>query len=81
MTIIFEGVVEYASEDGGQALIASIYEQTEPPSAPEEPGMFVRLQSWDEGGGHELARSLEGKRVRVTVEVIDQAGAAAGGAA
>jgi cold shock CspA family protein len=68
----FEGLVKYDKEDGGQALIATIYE-----GGPED--MFVRIQSWEEEDQnnpdkepeHKTAKSLEGKRVRVTIEVID----------
>lgn len=67
----FEGLVEYTKEDSGQALIATIYE-----GGPKD--MFVRIQSWetedqntDKKPEHKTARSLEGKRVRVTIEVID----------
>jgi hypothetical protein len=76
MKLVFEDVVEYVSEDGGRALIATIYGKCE--------DMFVRLQSWDnkptgedeqgyeQGFQHIQARQFEGKKVRVTVEVIDE---------
>lgn len=76
--LVLEGVVEYQSEDGGRALIADINESDDADCQ-----MFVRLQSWDEvststdeqgyeeGFKHTLARQFEGKKVRVTVEVID----------
>lgn len=73
MKVVFEDVVKYKSEDGGRALIAEI----EGKADPEDTNMFVRLQSWDDEHEvedckflHEFARKLEGKRVRVTVEVI-----------
>lgn len=57
-------------EDSGQALIAQI--------DGDDPNFFVKLQSWDESAvdtdgtvGHRIMNSLRGKRVRVTVEVID----------
>lgn len=39
-------------------------------------GLFVRIQSWDgkrgRQGGHELTHALEGKLVRVTIEVLPE---------
>lgn len=60
--IVFEGVIDYDSEDGGQALIATL---------PHFGNMFVRLQSWDETLKHAHANFLRGKTVRVTVELIN----------
>ena len=58
--------VEYEVEDGGAALIAHIENEEA------DPHFFVRLHSWnDAGDDHPTARKFEGKRVRVTVEVID----------
>lgn len=68
----FEGVVKYDSEDGGQALIATINAQDQNSS------MFVRLQSWtdgdqnsDDGPEHPEAELFRGKKVRITFEVIE----------
>lgn len=66
---VFEGVIEYDKEDGGQALIATIVDQTLNDSDTTT-GMMVRVQSWDESEQHVEARQIEGKRVRVTVEEI-----------
>lgn len=73
----FLGVVDYDKEDGGQALIATIYEQ-EGVSEDNENGMFVRIQSWHtdadelpEEERHPMAMKLAGKKVRVTIEVIE----------
>jgi len=33
-------------------------------------GLFVRVLSWDTGGAHVDIKKLEGKKGRVTVEVI-----------
>lgn len=68
MKKVFSDVVEYRSEDGGQALIADIQEEGADLTSP---GMFVRLQSWDEKYVHENAEKFRGKRVRVTVEIIE----------
>lgn len=54
------------TEDSGMAKIGSIYS----PGEDEDP-IFVRVQSWDETKRHETFNRLVGKRVRVTVEVLD----------
>lgn len=72
----FVGVVEYDEEDYGQALIATICEQEE--HSPVADAMFVRIQSWH-GNAEDLppeqrhpeAMKLAGKKVRVTIEVIE----------
>jgi hypothetical protein len=62
--------VELCREDGGQALIVT-------PDNGKERGMFLRLQSWEDSpaheqpGAHAEMMSLLGKRVRLTVEVLD----------
>jgi len=55
-------------EDGGAAIIicAQEVEQTT-----EDAGMFVRIQSWDEEAMHDDLRKFNGKRLRVTVEAIE----------
>lgn len=63
-------------EDGGQALIYS-----QDPLIETGPGadgkLFVRLQSWDDKDfqdqalAHQGMRALIGRRIRVTVEIID----------
>lgn len=60
---VFEGVVRYELEDSGQAMIAQI--------DGEDDTMFIRIQSWDETRGHKDAREFDGKKVRVTLEVIN----------
>ncbi|HPG04750.1 MAG TPA: hypothetical protein P5256_06430 [Beijerinckiaceae bacterium] len=62
-------------EDGGQALIGQIDESA-------DPAFFVRLQSWDETArgrslgdlapeAHATFRRLVGKRLRITIDIID----------
>jgi hypothetical protein len=51
-------------EDGGAARILHI----EPDDLSDV--FFVRLQSYDMTGEHTVIRQFEGKRVRVTVEVV-----------
>ena len=63
---IFENILEFeAREDGGQAIISSIHEGTETGT------MFVRVQSWDETLAHEEIKKYLGKKVRITLEVIE----------
>lgn len=61
---VTEGNVEVRYEDGGQAMIITIYSDGE-----EE--IFIRLQSWSETKTHTEASKLLGKRVRVVVDVIE----------
>ncbi len=68
MKKVFEGVVEFDEQDGGQALIASL-SNVDTTSA-----LFVRLQSYIEDGwicDHIEAKLYEGKRVRLTLEIIE----------
>jgi hypothetical protein len=66
--IILEGVVECKKEDGGQALIAEVGDVV----GNKDSEFFVRLQSWDENREHPEMNSFKGKKVRVTVEVIEE---------
>jgi len=56
------------SEDGGMALIHEDSNASEPVG---DGHVFVRLQSWDDDSKHPLLRSLVGKTVRISVEVLD----------
>lgn len=67
---VFEGVLELVFEDSGCSAIGEVVVPGDT-----EDGPFVRLQSWEEEWAedeekHEWLRSLENKRVRVTVEVL-----------
>lgn len=72
MKFVFEDTVEFHSEDGGCALVS---ENIQDPHTDPNNGLFVRIQSWDERRDHPyrhvLARLLDGKRVRVTVELVE----------
>jgi hypothetical protein len=57
------GPLHFAKEDSGQALIGE---------TTSENGLFVHIRSWDTQGEHVNAKTLAGKRVRVTVETIDE---------
>lgn len=63
-TAIF-GLEDLRSEDGGCALIEDI----EPKE--EDDCLFVRVQSWDETKEHKDFNALKGKRVRITIEVVE----------
>ena len=77
MRIIIIGTepLEFESEDSGQALIGdqegNMLVDGQAVSDEVENGLFVRLQSWCGDKKHDLARSLEGKRVRVIIETLD----------
>lgn len=50
-------------EDGGKAKIGTIYSEGD---------LFVRIQSWDEGCEHTEFAKLDGKKIRVTIEVVEE---------
>ena len=66
--IVFEDKVYYSQDAAGSILSAQIQSDVDG-CAPE---MFVVLRSADLRGQHMQARKLEGKKVRVIVEVIDE---------
>lgn len=51
-------------EDGGCAKILHLADDG-------HEGMFVRLQSWSESGDHTDLDQFIGKKIRVTVEVVE----------
>jgi hypothetical protein len=51
-------------QDGGQAQLVEFANTS-------ETGLFVRLQSWDDQREHTEMALLLNKRVRVTVEVLE----------
>ena len=63
-------------EDGGQAMIVELGGMIED----DDPHMFVRLQSWQDGARrndattHPRLRSMLGRRVRVTIEDLGPVG-------
>ena len=65
LVIAFERVLgEPDRDDGGRALIQQFDDAA-------DDGLFVRLQSWSEKKEHPAMEALIGKRVRITVEVVD----------
>lgn len=75
--LVFEGVIDFDSEDGGSALVGDPITklgETDP-----DGGIFVRVCSWDQGfcdgardipDAHADAEFLLGKKVRITIELI-----------
>jgi hypothetical protein len=63
--VIETEVEEIKTEDSGCAKIIEV-------SGDEEEGVWARIVSWSEKHNHPFVESLEGKRVRVTIEVIDE---------
>ena len=52
-------------EDSGCAMIGDVCDN-------EDSGMFIRIQSWDETKEHKDFKSLIGKKIRVTIEVVEE---------
>ena len=65
--LVFEGSAAYKREDGGMARIVELYD----PDTDEDENVFVRVQSFSETCHHPFLDSAQGKRLRVTVEIID----------
>lgn len=61
---LMEHEVPCHQEDGGQAMIIEL-------GSGAESEMFVRLQSWDTLREHPQMQMLIGKRISVTVEVLE----------
>lgn len=64
--IILEGVVKLDSEDDGWCLVDYDFAQDDYST------FFVRLHSWDDTKEHSVIRMMEGKKVRVSVEIIEE---------
>lgn len=66
-----EGKVKIESnEDGGQALICNSF-MINTANSDDNNGMFVTLQSWDDDTVHTDLNMLMGKKIRITLEVLD----------
>jgi hypothetical protein len=63
--IVICGKMEVDVEDGGRAKIGTLY-------GPDDSQLFVRIQSWveEEDGVHGVFNDLEGKTLKVTIEVV-----------
>lgn len=59
--MVIKGIAEVEHEDGGMATIAYISS---------EDGVEVRLHDWQEDASPSILNDLEGKEIRVTVEVL-----------
>lgn len=84
--IVLEGVVSCKSEDGTMAKIGEVTETvSDEITGTHGMGFFVRLQSWIDPDRtwlatpraerrpleHPVLDAMEGKRVRVTVEIVE----------
>lgn len=60
-------------EDSGQAIIIEALESVTTKDLVDcgGNGMFIRVQSWDDGRLHEDLRKFNGKRLRIMVEAIE----------
>jgi hypothetical protein len=56
-------------EDGGQAIICESFPIVTGHSD-DENGMFITLSSWDQDTVHTDLKLLNGKKVKITIEVI-----------
>ncbi|MBS1722550.1 MAG: hypothetical protein JSS66_06025 [Armatimonadetes bacterium] len=66
------GTVKFDSpEDSGQALPHDTDFVPIEPVVDEDNGVFITLASWDDNGKHDEAKELEGKRVEVTLRVVE----------
>lgn len=63
----FYDVVEFREEDGGKALIATIWNTVNTKLCGD---IFIKIESWDNEGIHKQFRVLEGKKLKVTIEEI-----------
>ena len=63
------GVDGVRVEDQGRAMV--LYAPATESETIPAGGLHARLMSWDESGAHAGFRRLMGKRVRVTVELLD----------
>lgn len=61
--LVFNGVVNFKEEDNGCALIAEI---------DNDEVFFIRLHSWDNTKQHEQAQLFAGKKVKITIETMDE---------
>lgn len=69
--IILEGMVNCEEEDSGSALIAEIGRDPELEDSDND-GFFVRIQSWSDDGSHKTMNEFKDKKVRVTIEIIEE---------
>ena len=77
-------LVEFEEEDDGHARIAvcvgGVWSDVQPTLAcsSEDAGLFVKIQSWSDSmvgdpddNGHALTNLLEGRRIKITIETMD----------
>lgn len=62
-----EFILDNGRSDGGRSQMGDV---TWSPAVGEDHPLFVRIMSWDETKVHKAIRTLNGRRVRVTIEVL-----------
>lgn len=71
MKYTIESIIKVdAIEDGGKAIIAESIPIVTGHSD-DENGMFLKLQSWDVDTVHTDFNLLNGKKIKITIEVLD----------
>lgn len=71
MKYVVEGFVNVERvEDGNKALICESF-PIETGHSDRDNGMFIELSSWDEDTVHADLNLIRGKKVRITIEVIN----------
>ncbi len=65
--LVFDETPDLDVQDGGRARILEVGG----PKGVGGDGVFVRFQSWDDNKAHGQMKPFEGKKLRVTIEVID----------
>lgn len=63
--------ITFTSEDSGCSLVIDDGEPYEVGGDDKEVGINIEIRSWDDTTEHVDLRGFEGKRLRVTVEVLD----------
>lgn len=63
MKKVFEQVPSVDAMDNGRSLSLCLDD--------EDSDLFVRVHSWDETRKHEEFRRLIGKKIRVTIEIVE----------
>lgn len=74
-TVLETEKLEVTIEDCGHAMIAEVGEAVQPDPVSDlvygpDP-LFVRIHSWDDSLNHSEMKQLIGKRIRVTIDVIE----------
>ena len=65
--LVFEGTPDFEVDDGGCAQIMEVSN----PDGENGDYVFVRFQSWDDDKVHTQMKPFEGKKLRITIEVVE----------